>query len=379
MISLAAAALLTACGSDIEYAEPDNWGDRMQVYVSSVSNAASQDKAPAAAKAVELARRAEDHAHSPWDSDRHAHTLGVYGYADGNPSSLIFDNQQMDYDPLRFNWQYSPAKYWQEYSSAASFDFLGYMVEGDVPEAQLTSAGSSMTLSFPASFDQPLLTNAYEAPLICHTPCHTTLTGAPIPLQMDQTLTGYSIQFQLGDKMSALRYFVIKSVKVYGNAMPVSGTVSRTYTLTDGTWSAGSVTWSNVTTQNVDKASAIGIATDWASAASNAQKTVSSQSSWMQWGGTTIADGAFFTIPYDGFRPTIEVVYDVYTDADSDGQGGTLSRKDVRSTIVLNATNFANLATGTIGEIHPVRIKIVPEYIYNLADDDMTTGFLVVD
>lgn len=369
LIYLAALAMLTACGSDIEYTEPDNKTDQIQFSVASID-------APATGMAKVVSRA--EHAHEAWSDAKHANTLGVFGYYDGSLSNVIFENQRVTRSASK--WVYEPAKYWPEYSAATSFDFFGYMVENasTMPEASVTKDGSKYTLTFEASIEKPVLTSPDNTPLICHTPHHTTVVGMPIPFQMDQTLTGYDIQFQLGAKMSKLRYFVIKSVKVYGDNLPVGGKVSRTYTLTGDTWTAENVTWSDVTTTPVSAADAVAVAADWATSASQAKRTISAvnNTTWVKWGDSDLGEGAFYAIPHTDFQPTIEVTYDVYTDADANGEGGTLSRKDVKSTIILNKANFDALAS-TTGEIQHINIKIVPDYLYVLSDDDQVTGFLI--
>lgn len=328
--------MFTACSSDIEYTNPDNTTDEIAFSVGNIG----------------IGSRADDHTHKAWDATVHANTLGVFGFCDDGTN--IFSNQKVSYTENK--WDYNPKKYWKDYADKTSFDFFGYMVESaDLPSASLTHSGNSYTLSFPASISAPILTSADKTPLICHTPVHRPLQRFAIPFEMDQTLTGYRLQFQLGEKMDALRYFVIKSVKVSGVALPKAGTVSRTYTFADGAWTAGDVEWSVTNTE------------DFALSLAAKETKVDTHTEWVPSDG-----GAFYAIPHASFTPTIEVTYDVYSDA------STRTRKDVTSTIVLNSTNFKDLTTGTTGEIHPVRIKIVPDYLYVLSDDDQATGFLVV-
>lgn len=349
IIYLAAAAMFTACSSDIDYTEPDNMTDEITFSVGSIGMPSK------------IASRA-GHDHKAWNPDVHANTLGVFGFCEG---STIFDNQKVTYNSTGSRWEYSPTKYWKDYANKNS-DFFGYMVEEDeLPPATIetseTSGTSKYTLSFPASISSPILTSADNTPLICHAPKHTTEKFA-IPFDMDQTLTGYCLQFQLGEKMDNIRDFVITNVKVYGNNLPVSGTVSRTYTFADGTWTAAPVKWENVTKGNVPEPLSL----------ESEPITVTSQD-WTDWGTQT-----FFAIPHADFNPTIEVTYNVVANDDNNGDNTTITRKDVKSKIILNATNFSNLVAATTGEIHPIRIKIVPDYLYVLSDDDHATGVLVV-
>ena len=340
--------MFTACSSDIDYTEPDNFTDEITFSVGSIGMPSK------------IASRAdEDHTHITWNAAVHANTLGVFGFCEG---STIFDNQKVTYNSTGSRWEYSPTKYWKDYANKNS-DFFGYMVEADeLPLATIetseTSGTSKYTLSFPASISSPILTSADNTPLICHAPKHTTEKFA-IPFEMDQTLTGYCIQFQLGEKMDNIRDFVIKSVKIYGNNLPTGGTVSRTYTFDGSTWTAGEVKWS------VTKSEATHTFT-----IESGPLTV--RKDLVQWGD------AFFVIPSSNFSPTIEVTYDVVANDDHNADGSTITRKDVKSTIILNKTNFSNLTTGTTGEINPIKIKIVPDYLYVLSDDDHATGVLVV-
>lgn len=341
--------MFTACSSDIDYTEPDNITDEITF---SVGNIGMPSKI--------ASRAGEDHTHIAWNPEVHANTLGVFGLC--NDGTEIFKNQQLTYNGSR--WEYSPTKYWKDYANKNS-DFFGYMVEADeLPsDASLTSSGNSYTLSFPASISNPILTSADNTPLICHAPQHRTTEKFAIPFEMDQTLTGYCLQFQLGEKMDNIRDFVIKSVKIYGNNLPTGGTVSRTYTLNGSTWTAAPVKWENVTKGNVSEPLSL----------ESAPVTVTSQD-WTNWGTQS-----FFAIPHADFNPTIEVTYDVVANDDNNGDNTTITRKDVKSTIILNTTNFSNLVAATTGEIHPIRIKIVPDYLYVLSDDDHATGVLVVD
>lgn len=338
-----AALVLASCSNDIDYTEPDNFTDEIAFSVGNVYTLSSGH----------ATTRASEHSHISWNAAVHANTLGVF-----DASQAVFDNQKVTWDGEK--WDYTPKKYW----TGEALAFLGYMVEEDVlPSASISKDGNSYTLSFPASISKPILTSADNTPLICHAPVdRSSSQKLAVPFEMDQTLTGYSIQFQLGEKMDRIRDFVIKSVKISGENLPVSGTVSRTYTFANDAWTAGAVTWKDVAKGNVSEPLTLESDTI----------TVTSQD-WTDWGTQ-----AFFAIPHADFNPTIEVTYDVEANDDNNTDGSTITRKDVKSIIILNKANFSNLATGTTGEIHPIQIKIVPDYLYVLSDDDHATGVLVV-
>lgn len=353
-----AALLFIACSSDIEFTEPSNRTGAIQFLVGSVNSPVPDDT-------EKTVTRGDDHTHEPWNKDHHANTLGVFGIYGGKVSNKIFDNQKVTYNSTTEKWEYDPLKYWTEFAAKTPLDFFGYMMETsevapDLPvSATLTPAGSAYTLSFPASISSPILLSPDKHPLICHTPSRIQ-SGNPITFDMDQTLTAYRLQFQLGEKMDNVRDFIITSVKIYGNNLPTGGTISRTYTFTDGKWTAGQVTWD--VTSSSDNVSENLITT----------YTKVNHTEWKEC-------NTFYIIPTENFTPTIEVTYDVFANDDNNADGSIITRKDVKSTIILNPTNFNDLATGTTGEINPIKIKIVPDYLYVLSDDDQSTGFLVVD
>lgn len=376
LIFLAAMAMLTACSNDID-SDLNKVSDEIQFSVGNI-NATSL-----------AASRTGEHNHIDWDDDIHANTLGVFGYGDGNLSNVMFSNQKVTYADEE--WSYDPPKYWPEFTKYSSFYFFGYMLENadpstaDLPAATVTKDGNSYTLSFPATLTSPILTSGDNTPLICHAPQYTTTVGNPIPFQMDQTLTGYDIQFQLGEKMDALRKFVIKSVRIYGENLPVGGTVTRTYTFSDGTWTSSPVTWTALTTATVS-ATVPDPALDPDPATvpvvlTAGPITVNTHTDWVKWGASGLGNGAFYAIPHASFVPTIEVTYDVYTDTDGNGDGDTLDRANVTSTIVFENAKFGthDPIDPTTGEIQHINIKIVPYYLYVLSDDDNQINGQLID
>ncbi len=378
LLYLAAAAMLTACSSDLENIGLETQTEDIRFAVSGIN----------ASPVSVVGTRAGEHQHIAWSSSSHASTLGVFGYGNRTAQNSIFQNQKVTYNKSQ-GWEYDPKQYWTDYNSYYSFDFFGYMVEGDLPgDAKVTFTSTGQTLSFSASFDEPVLISAKKTPLICHAPFHTAVSGTLIPFDMDQTLVAYNIQFQLGEKMDDVRYFKIKSVKFYGN-FATSGTINRTYSYIDagsdsddddaavtgaGEWRSGDIVWNNLTFKNYTKDDPYVLFPDYGEV--NVTST-----GWVKWGSTSTLStaGAFYVIPYTGFEPTIEVTYDVYADNDFNSDGSQITRKDVKSTIVLNSKNFANLTTLNTGFVYPIKIKIVPSYLYVLSDDDMTTGYLVAE
>ena len=350
---------------------------------------------------------------------------GIYNQVTSIPTDF-FNNQlvEREENPEVFSWsrwKYSPLKYWADYDSYDTFDFFAYMPyqasDTSAPEApqngaklkleKVTGVGAGTgidtlkaTLSFVVSLkavaESPndtivavldSIVNGAHNPLICRTPVHKTKVGEVINYQMDQTLAGFSLKFILGDKMSNIRDFVIKEVKITGaqNTIPVGGVVSRTYKYplkSESAWTADDITWSNIV-KNTDRAKATEIPfVDYTAEIGKEgiydkdNKTLrigfSDAGMVRQWGAN------FYAIPSAEFQPTITVKYDV-TVQDEDKNYIT-TRRDITSKIVFSELNFPSyIAGGSIGQINPITIKIVPDYLYVLADADQRIGYLVLE
>lgn len=335
-----------------------------------------------------------------YDPARHPLTMGVFGYhdiasyealtratytPDPNP---IFNNEIVNYSASEKAWNTASRKRWDDYRGAKTFDFFAYMPQNPGSELSRTST-DTYTLSIPFAMpsDKHILFESQQPtiPIICAKPEHkegTTASGDEftfervVKMQFDQTLTAYRLLFRLDSKMNALRQFRIHSVKLSGN-IATSGTVSRTYQWANSDWTAGNITWSNLTRQTFDETNFVNI--PYANTASGSAKLYDDEeqtllvtsAGYTQWGE------AFYCIPDASFLPTITVNYDVeFVDED----GATIvTRKDVTSTIVLNRTNFSGLTAGGIAMVNPVRILIQPRYLYVMADEDAYTGHLLVE
>ena len=315
-------------------------------------------------------------------------TFGTYGLYDRNMTTKLFDNQQVTKGVSA--WTYSPLKYWADYTWCETFDFFGYMPYKE-EGVNLAQGGegheNEYTLSFPVALSDAVLGDANKAniPLICHLPIHKDKVGDVINYEMDQVLTGFSLQFKMGTEMSELRDFVIKEVKITGAAdkMPNGGMVSRTYTYTPstGAWGAGDVTWSGIT----KKADAVNYTVPFvdhgegapndAYDATNSTLRVgySFKDATSQWGGN------FYTIPSSDFTPTISVKYDV-TVQDEDGNY-IKTRENITSTIEFSSSyfNFTDYAGGSVGKVHPIVVQIVPSYLYVLADADQRASWMIIE
>ena len=330
---------------------------------------------------IELTSKAPREGYRAW-TESDPTSFGAYGIYDRNMTTKLFDNQEVTRSDSK--WTYTPLKYWTDYTWCETFDFFGYMPY--VAGATLTQGGvgseNEYTLSFPVTLDDAVTSTASEVPLICHAPVHKTVVGDVINYEMDQVLTGFSLKFMLGTKMTALRDFVIKEVKIKGaaNEMPYSGTVSRTYTYdpSNDSWSSGDVTWDIVknttaTEFNVPFVDHDGDKTIYTNSTlrigySDPVETVADA---RQWGNP------FYAIPSASFNPTIEVKYDV-TVKDENGTYIT-TRENIVSTIKFKDDNFTTYtAAGAVAKVHPIVVQIVPAYLFVLADADQRLGYLVI-
>lgn len=291
--------------------------------------------------------------YSPWRQDIHPESMGVFGYYES--ATLFMENVRIDYDNDNNTWSYAnitDKRYWSDFSDKINFDFFAFMpyVEG----AKIKKSNNEYTLSVPFSLSSPILPEekSKDFGLLCHIPQRTEPTDNAISFNMDQTLTGFSFLFTLSDKMSKLRTFQIKKINVSGE-FPSAGTVSRKYTYNNG-WTAGDIEWTINSTKNADKTCVYqeenGIYIN---------KTSQSE-----------AIGTFYVIPSADFHPTIEVEYDIYDD--------DRFVRSATNTIVFNKNNFKSyIAAAKIGTINTIKINIVPDHLYILADDDQNYGILV--
>ena len=295
----------------------------------------------------------------------HPATMGVFGYHDlseatiKNASNRIFFNKQVSYvDGI---WAYSPTKYWPEYSSYDSFDFIGYM-----PYTSSASFGYQAgiyTLSFNASLTETNMKEGTDLPLICNKLHHKNAPGEIVNFYMDQTITGFQLKFKLGEKMSRVREFEITKVVVSGD-IPYQGKISRSYEFKNGDWKSESIVWSDIESKSIS----LNIANKDKN--NNAVSLTLADYDFHEWGTP------FYAIPVESFMPTISVTYNVKV-----ADNGTFTREKVTNKIIFNKDNFANLRkTGlTPGKINSLEIAIVPDHLYILADQDQYIGYLVME
>ena len=312
--------------------------------------------------------RTENVTRSTYSPDNpHPATMGAFGFHDldrytfDNPElpNKIFFNQKVSY--VDGFWEYSPVRYWPEYSAYDSFDFLGYMPYNR--DASFGYQAGFYTLSFAANLSATNMIEGTDLPLICNVPHHKNAPGQIVNFDMDQTMTGFQLKFKLGAKMSKVREFEITKVVVTGT-LPYKGKISRAYEFKENKWESAPIVWSDVESKSIT----LTIANNDEDL--NAVSLTLDDNDFHEWGKP------FFAIPVKSFTPTIKVTYNVKV-----AKNGTVTRENVTNTIVFNENNFAKLKTQglTPGKINSLEIAIVPDHLYILADEDQYIGYLVME
>lgn len=355
-----------------------------------------------AARTQKMTTRADDRYESYDPVLRmHPQNMGVFGYYNfathsfettgtetGGKNHAIFDNIQVDYNTSTKTWSPKEEKRWDAYPDR-NFDFFGYMPHSESAILSKPSATeSTYLLTIPFSMptingtQSPILAQKYlgKAPIICAKPEHKGSTtaggsdatfGRVVTFLFDQTLTGYNLNFQLDQKMNAIRHFRIKGVKIYGKGLATGGDVSRSYTWSNNEWTAKAIQWSNLKKVNITEENAIKLAkkSETPFTPEDKESMDIDDSKYHRWGTT------FYAIADASFVPTIAVTYDVIL---KDEKGETVTRKDVTSTIILGNKYFETLNPAQTAAIYNINILIQPRYLYVLADQDAYTGHLLI-
>lgn len=355
-----------------------------------------------AARTQKMTTRADDRYESYDPVQRmHPKNMGVFGYYNFATHSFettgtetegknhaIFDNILVDYDTSTKTWSPKEEKRWDAYPDS-NFDFFGYMPHSTEATLSKPSATeSTYLLTIPFSMPEvngnpsPILAQKYlgQAPIICAKPEHKgsiaaggsdATFGRVVTFLFDQTLTGYNLNFQLDQKMNAIRLFRIKGVKIYGKGLATGGNVSRSYTWSNNEWTAKAIQWSNLKKVNITEENAIKLAKNSETPFTPEYKEYMDidDSKYHRWGTT------FYAIADASFVPTIAVTYDVIL---KDEKGETVTRKDVTSTIILGNKYFETLNPAQTAAIYNINILIQPRYLYVLADQDAYTGHLLI-
>ena len=353
--------------------------------------------------------RANARTYVGYDYDRDPHTMGVFGWynllqATSLSDNNMFDNLELTAAPDEktqlIAWDYEPKRYWSEFADFVRFDNFAYMPYN--PDAALTRVGNVYTLSMPVNFGTGTPFSVTETALMCNLPDYKADPDGVIMFKMDQALTGYKLVFQLGDKMSNIRYFVIKSVKVYGKNFVSSGTVSRQYTLDPENttpWTSGDFVWDlndeekdrfDVPPTNAvsipynDNSADAPVGEDWTEYYSQLTEKLTEEKDTtygvlrvnkvaVPWGKP------IYLFPARDFNPVFEVTYDAVV-VNDEGKD-VVTRKNVVSTISFDKKNFEKLNTAPateMGKTRTIHVKIVPDHLYVLADADQIYGTITV-
>lgn len=355
-----------------------------------------------AARTQKMTTRADDRYESYDPVQRmHPKNMGVFGYYNfathsfettgtetGGKNHAIFDNIQVEYNTSTKTWSTKEEKRWDAYPNS-NFDFFGYMPHSESATLSKPSA-TERTYLLTIPFSMPIINDTpspilaqkdlIKAPIICAKPEHKGSTaaggsdatfGRVVTFLFDQTLTGYNLNFQLDQKMNAIRYFRIKGVKIYGKGLATEGNVSRSYTWSNNEWTAKAIQWSDLKKVNITEENAIKLAKNSETPFTPEYKEYMDidDSKYHRWGTT------FYAIADASFVPTIAVTYDVIL---KDEKGETVTRKDVTSTIILGNKYFETLNPAQTAAIYNINILIQPRYLYVLADQDAYTGHLLI-
>lgn len=282
-----------------------------------------------------------------WDAQSDPSTMGVIALADND--TYIYNNQSFSAPSEGEAWDITTgtkAK-WSTYATASTLDFFGYMPY--MSGASVSRNANTWTLTLnnvPGVSAVPYL--AVTAP-VRYTSAYGNLT--PVPLQMDQLMTAFEFQFQLGEAMGNLRTFKITKVKM--SEIPATATVAQAYTI-DGTWAKGEESISNIASgkTSAEVANAEGIKIGY----NHSAEAVAFPS-------------MIYMLPFNlsTVTPKIEVTYDVY---DQDG----FKTRSTTSEIVLNEKNFGTIGTAVSAHKNVIRIQIVPDVLKVLSDADQSIG-----
>lgn len=299
-------------------------------------------------------------------------SMSVWGTYDHKVKEGFFENTSVTRSGS--TWSYTSPVYWADLPSYTNSDYFACMPYS--PEASFTIADGSATVNYPFSLTGGFVTDAAANPLICSRPNHNPTEYNIIQFDFGQTLCGYRLLFMLGDKMGAIRSFVVKSVEMTGN-VTTSCTLSRTYTLNqDNTWTAGEVSCKTPVTSSVT--TAVAYSNNHSGTGSSPYNDTSrtlrvTSDGYQQWGST------LYVAPNQPFTPTFRVTYDVVVKKE-DGTD-VITRENATSTITFSNANFPQYTNNTsapAGKIRDINIQIVPAYLYVLADADQTAGYILI-
>lgn len=342
---------------------------------------------------VEMGTRAVTAGYHQYDRTIDPTTMSGWGYMDGVVCAKLnnkkFANQLNDKTKFYW-WNYDPnvdtnKEPWVENWTTEKYIFFAAMPYNSSSKLKRNNA-SSFSMTIKASG----IANKEDNVLICKAPVERDKAGGkdPVPMQFDNVLSGYQVQFKLGEKMSKLRHFHITGVTVSGR-VPNNSSYTVVYTKTGTTWNykiqppSTSITMAKKTKELIAASSS-----PVPSGTPNYYTPINS-TEWRAFGQGYKDDDANTSVDFSSYYPSpayfylipsiisdirLEVTYDIY---DEDGYMTRTSS----NTIELSADNFDNLTTvmdSHAGLMHTINILIVPDHLYVLSDADQASGVLVV-
>lgn len=279
-----------------------------------------------------------------------------------NTPQSPFNNTSVVYD--QGIWTYTDLQYWGSLPTHTSSDYFAYMPHSS---ATFSRNGNTATITYPLT-----LANGYvpekEKPLFCTLPKHNPTVNQTILFDFDQALCAYQLHFKLGDRMGTIRSFIIKSVKISGT-LTTQCTLSRTYTWNGTAWTAAPIACTSTQTSSVTNADIIN-----EPIVENVSTPLRiTAEGYSQWGAP------FCVVPNQpNFTPTFEVTYDVVVK--NENNDDVVTRENVTSTIEYSNNYFSSHdnTSAPAGTLRTIKILIVPDHLYVLADADQTAGLLLI-
>lgn len=315
-------------------------------------------------------------------------SMSVWGTFDHHFEEGYFTNTNVTFNAANNKWSYASTKYWDRLPAHTTTDFFAFMPYSANATLNVPEGATSATINCPITLRNGFV-SASLRPLFCHQPVHDPEENEVIQFNFDQALCGYQLMFQLGKDMGAIRSFIIKSVEVAGEDFASSCTLSRTYTLSSNTWSAGAISYNGITrTAPLPditipyKNNGDGTTPSPYDDTHNTLRVT--YGAYRQWGETLCV------IPKQQFTPTFVVKYDVVV---TNENGQDITTRNAESRITFNNYYFPqydnNLFTASqyssatiadlAGNLRTINILIVPKHLYVLADADQTAGYLLIE
>ena len=193
----------------------------------------------------------------------------------------------------------------------------------------------------------------------------TDLNHDKVLLAMNHLYSKVDMSFTLGETYGKLRSIVITDVKM----VSAQGSSSM-----DLTFNANPTpSWGNYT----DKELAVSLPLPDDSIKLSASNTVSLNNNVVEY--TYHPAGSFCFLPKSGLPVALEVTYNVYTgDINTDPiDDSNYNKRIVRKNQTARNGKIMPSGTPQAGTSYPVKINVVPSYLYQLSDDDIEIKLIV--